>query len=98
MATLPSRRRIHSVSSADFSTAISGDINSRYDMSLPQNWTIAQLKAILQYNVPFNSSAKKSKLIQQCRKNGIIDTRVLSTQPEPSFPNTESGSEPDINL
>ena len=72
MATRPSRRQIHTVSSAD-TTAISGDINSRYDMSLLQNWTIAQLKAELQYNnVRFNSSAKKSKLIESFHMNVAI--------------------------
>ena len=47
--------------------------NSRYDMSHPQNWTVAQLRSELQQNnVAFAKADKKSKLIQLCRDHGLI--------------------------
>lgn len=47
---------------------------SRYDMSLPQNWTVEQLRAELSRNdVPFRKTYKKAKLIQLCRESGLIN-------------------------
>ena len=49
-------------------------INSRYDMSFPQNWTVSQLRAELeQNNISFNKADKKSRLIQLCREHGLIN-------------------------
>lgn len=57
-------------------------INSRYDMSVPQNWTVEQLRAELVRNhVSFRKTAKKSRLIQLCKDNGLINTStVVSTE------------------
>lgn len=49
---------------------------SRYDMSLPQNWTVGQLRAELtRNNVSFRKTAKKSQLIQLCKNSGLINTQ-----------------------
>ena len=77
MATRPSRKGSRSVS------IIANVVNTRYDLSMPQNWTVVELKAELQRNsIPFSPSAKKSRHIQLCKDNGQIDGRVapLNTQ------------------
>ena len=46
---------------------------ARYDMSLPQNWTVAYLRAELnRHNILYNKTNKKTKLIQLCRDNGVL--------------------------
>ena len=63
MATRQRRRRQQADITELNGTTDSG--TSRYDMSLPQNWTVAQLKTELsKNNVAFNNTAKKAKLIQ----------------------------------
>ena len=85
MATRSSRKRSRSVSN------IANVDNTRYDLSMPQNWTVVQLKAELQQNnIPFSPSAKKSRLIQLCKDNGLIDGRVA---PLPPPQQAQSGAE-----
>lgn len=65
----------------------SNSTNSRYDMSLPQNWTVEQLRAELaRNNVSFSKTAKKTRLIQLCKDNGLINT-------PPVVSNVSTGSE-----
>lgn len=55
-------------------------INSRYDMSVPQNWTVEQLRAELaRNNVSFSKTAKKSRLIQLCKDNGLINIPTVTS-------------------
>ena len=71
MATRPSRKRSRLVSNG------ANVDNTRYDLSMPQNWTVVKLKAELQQNnIPFSPSAKKSRLTQLCKDNGLIGGRV----------------------
>lgn len=81
MATRPSRRRMPAARNTE-AFSVANNSNSRYDMSLPQNWSVAQLKAKLQRNnVSFNSTTKKSRLIQLCTENGLIHNLVpVATQ------------------
>ena len=68
MTTRPSRKRSRSVSN------IANVVNTRYDLSMPRNWAVEELKAELQQNnIPFSPAAKKSILIQLCKDNGLID-------------------------
>ena len=85
MATRPSRKRSRLVSNG------ANVDNTRYDLSMPQNWTVVQLKAELQQNnIPFSPSAKKSRLIQLCKDNGLIDGRIA---PLPPPQQAQSGAE-----
>lgn len=46
---------------------------ARYDMSLPQNWTVAQLRAELnRHKISYNKTDKKTKLVQLCIDNGVL--------------------------
>ena len=85
MATRPSRKRSRLVSNG------ANVDNTRYDLSMPQNWTVVQLKAELQQNnIPFSPSSKKSRLIQLCKDNGLIDDRIA---PLPPPQQAQSGAE-----
>ena len=66
-------------------------INSCYDMSYPQNWTVSQLRSELeQNNIIFNKADKKSKLIQLCREHGLIGNLNNSTTPNTENPDNET--------
>lgn len=67
---------------------------SRYDMSLPQNWTVEQLRSELsRNNVPFRKTYKKARLMQLCRENGLVNPQnsgnMDSSTPEPSADRSE---------
>lgn len=80
MADRPSRRRSRTVTIPVTQTSTHSD-NSRYDMSLPQNWSVKQLKTVLQQNnVLVSGSVKKSRLIQLCKDHGLLDQRVSMPQ------------------
>ena len=64
-------------------------------MTLPQNWTIAKLRTeSFKTNVPFKNTAKKAKLIQLCRENGLINSPNDSAQLQSSNGTSHIGSEP----
>lgn len=75
---MASRNRRHQIPPTTDSTSGTGNNQvrnsiARYDMSLPQNWTVAQLRAELnRHNISYNKTDKKTKLIQLCRDNGVL--------------------------
>ena len=75
MASRNTRRRTNNVTNSVLrrNTQVDQSV-SRYDMRFPQNWTVEQLRSELsKNNVPFGKTSKKSKLIQLCRDNGLIN-------------------------
>ena len=69
---MASRNRRHQIPPTSDSTHGTGNNQvrnsiARYDMSLPQNWTVAQLRVELnRHNIVYNKTDKKTKLIQLC--------------------------------
>ena len=64
-------------------------------MKLPQNLTVAKLRTeLLKANVPFKNTAKKAKLIQLCRENGLLNSPNDSAQLQSSNGTSHIGSEP----
>ena len=97
MATRQRRRRHQADITELNGTTDSG--TSRYDMSLPQNWTVAQLKTELsKNNVAFNNTAKKAKLIQLCRENGLINNPSPAAQLQSSNSTSQTVSESTSNI
>ena len=92
MATQHGRRR-HPVDITELNETPDSS-TSRYDMTLRQNWTVAQLRTELsKNNVPFKNTAKKAKLIQLCRVNGLINSPNDSAQLQSSS-TSQIGSKP----
>ena len=64
-------------------------------MTLPQNWTVAQLRTELsKNNVPFKNTAKEAKLIQLCREYGLINNQTSFAQLQSSKGTSQIGLEP----
>ena len=59
----------------------SNENNSRFDSGLSKNWTVAQLRVELsRYDITFNKSDKKLKLLQLCKDNGLVTPTTLGQE------------------